>query len=200
MRTFLFKISGVLFLASQKKVGLQNSFLSPSVKAASQYFVSLTLFIFLLFLNISCAEKKIVNDYEKLFLFKVIIDQANKNRITPVNACISKYQVARDCLQSSTEFSSIQLTEANVSRISTLPQNRFSNYNDLCNNEVTDLGQRLSETIKVCIMNCGRSYFLTRRNLNICSVSSQEILEGQIKDVGSSNCRADCFRVSGNNP
>lgn len=203
MKTFLFKIFGVLFFTSQKKVGLQNSSASLSAKPASQYFVSLTLFTFLVFFNFSCAKQKTENDYEKLFLLKVIFDQANKSRVTPVNACVSKYQVARDCVQSSTQFSSIQLTEAIFSANLTDPPNRFTNYTDLCNNEVSLLkfgSSTLSDSTKVCFLNCERSYFLTRRNLGLCSVSVQEILLGQFRDVGTNNCKSDCVKVSNNNP
>jgi hypothetical protein len=199
MKRNLFQILEVLFFAEQKKVGLQNGSVLLKAKPASLHFLSLTLFIFFCFFQFSCAKKEDSIDYEKLFFYKVILDQNTKRNSSALSSCNNSYQVSLPCYQSSTSFSTIQLTETILS--SALSRNRFNNFNDLCSNEILDLGPRLSDSVKACFFNCARNYYQTRRNLNSCiNFSAEQIGVGILTDVGTSNCRSDCVRISNNNP
>jgi hypothetical protein len=202
MKLFFKKYSGRFNGLLRTPLSLRSSkrFLTECSISLTQALRSLVLVGLILFIS-SCSKDTPQKEYERNFVLKVLYDQSTKSKTTPLQACIESYNSTQTCVATSTEFSALTLTERILS--ATLTENRLLTFQDICQTStslpsIPSLGNDLSDSMRVCVFNCNKSYFDTRKNLNTCTGTFASIFSGIGTDSGTTRCRIDCLKTTNN--
>jgi hypothetical protein len=159
----------------------------------------LLIFVF----SISCAQKN-GKSYQDLFRLRILLETATKAKPNPQQACIDAMRANENCIVTASDVTASFITEANLSF--QLSSGKYTTYSDLCSNNLymyplpANFVTTNSDAIRECYFKCDRSYWQTRKNLNICTGTTITMTSGIFNDSGTTNCKRNCSSPTSNTP
>lgn len=161
--------------------------------------ISLTLLIILQFY---CAKEN-EKDYKDLYSLRILLIAATTPKANPQQSCIDAMRAQETCILTASD-SGGSINETNWSFL--LSSGKYTTYSDLCANNLymyplsANFVTSNSDAVRECIFKCDRSYWQTRKNLNICTGSITTMTTGIGTDSGTGNCKRNCFSPTNNTP
>ncbi|HMV41942.1 MAG TPA: hypothetical protein PK079_03380 [Leptospiraceae bacterium] len=162
--------------------------------------IFLTVFIILSFSFCSKSNEK---DYKDLYALRILLVTATTPRANPQQACIDAMRAEEACIVTASDSGGL-VNETNFSF--QISSGRFTTYSDLCANNLymyplpANFVTNNSDSLRECYFRCDRSYWQTRKNLNICTGTIAAMTAGIGTDSGTSTCKRNCISVTNNAP
>lgn len=165
------------------------------------FFRILSIFAFLF--SFSCGQKNEKNNQD-LFALRVLLETATKAKPNPQQACIDAMRSDEACILTASDVTTGSITETTLSF--QLSSGKYTTYSDLCANNLymyplpANFVTNNSDAIRECYFKCDRSYWQTRKNLNICTGTTITMTSGIFNDSGTTNCKRNCSSATSNIP